>query len=183
MGRGILPVVLICRTRVRLPRRANQWLESARLASTRGAYRDRHGRRKRDAMDVSARKTSAADTYGKIVWSWRPDAGVKLVRDERGSDGGYQARHSRESAYTPSNRSCRECRMFRRTCGNCRLLFLLQAGHRCVRCTGIPCALFSDRARTMHDSGISCRGNAQSRPLNCHGSLQAHHPVLQTRST
>src|ERR1700761_301501 len=44
--------------------------------------------------------------------------------------------------------------MFRRTCGDCRLLFLLQAGHRCVRCTGIPCALSMRGTRTMHYPGI-----------------------------
>jgi hypothetical protein len=54
-------------------------------------------------MGVLARKTSAADAYGKIAWSRPPDAEVKLVRDERMSDGGYQARHPGESAYKPSN--------------------------------------------------------------------------------
>jgi hypothetical protein len=36
---------------------------------------------------------------GEVVWSWRPDAGAKLVRSKlllRG-DGGYQARHTGES--------------------------------------------------------------------------------------
>src|ERR1700760_205517 len=66
---SILPVVLICRTRACLPRRANHWFQSSRLASTRGAYRDRHGRWMRDAVGVSARKTGAADAYGQIVWS------------------------------------------------------------------------------------------------------------------
>ena len=46
------------------------------------------------------RKTNAANVDGEVVWSWRPDAGVKLVRSKlllRG-DGGYQARHTGESA-------------------------------------------------------------------------------------
>ena len=51
-------------------------------------------------MGVLARKTSVAGAYGKIVWSWSPDAGIKLVRDERASDGGYQARHSGYSIHT-----------------------------------------------------------------------------------
>jgi hypothetical protein len=34
------------------------------LASIRGAYRDRHGRGKRDAMDVKARQASVAGTDG-----------------------------------------------------------------------------------------------------------------------
>jgi len=33
----------------------------------------------RDAMDVLARATSAANAYGKTVWSWSPDAGIKLA--------------------------------------------------------------------------------------------------------
>jgi hypothetical protein len=41
-------------------------------------------------MDVLARETSVAGTDGEIVWSWRPDAGVKSLGIPRG-DGGYQA--------------------------------------------------------------------------------------------
>src|SRR5689334_1635101 len=63
----------------------------------RGALRDRHERWVRDAMDVFARKTSGESTDGEGVWSWPPDAGVKLARSFAG-DGGYQARHPGESA-------------------------------------------------------------------------------------
>jgi hypothetical protein len=35
---------------------------------------------------------------GKSVWSWPPDAEVKLCQDVWQSDGGYQARHPGESA-------------------------------------------------------------------------------------
>jgi hypothetical protein len=44
-------------------------------ASTRGAYRDRHGRWVRDAVDVMAAqrkhfaRTSGADADGEVVWS------------------------------------------------------------------------------------------------------------------
>ncbi len=31
----------------------------------------------RDAVDASCRKTNGSFAYGKTVWSWRPDAGVK----------------------------------------------------------------------------------------------------------
>jgi hypothetical protein len=44
--------------------------------------------------------------------------------------------------------------MFRRTCGDCRLLFLLQAGRGCDRCTGIPCALLTRGTMMMHHSGM-----------------------------
>ena len=33
------------------------------------------------------RSTSAADAYGEVVWSWRPDAGVKFAEKSAG-DGG-----------------------------------------------------------------------------------------------
>jgi|tagenome__1003787_1003787.scaffolds.fasta_scaffold16125492_1 hypothetical protein len=42
--------------------------------------------------------------HGEIAWSWRPDAGVKLVvpsLTKRAGDGGYQARYTEESAYKP----------------------------------------------------------------------------------
>jgi hypothetical protein len=51
----------------------------------RGAYRDRHERWVRDAVDAAASGariacwTIDAFAYGKAVWSWRPDAGVKLA--------------------------------------------------------------------------------------------------------
>jgi hypothetical protein len=37
----------------------------------------------RDAMDAAARETSATVAYGEVVWSRRPDAGVKFVRGKR----------------------------------------------------------------------------------------------------
>jgi len=51
--------------------------------------------------------------------------------EQSACDGGYQARHPGESTEQPLKPSRREGRMFRRTCGDCRLLFLLQAGHGC----------------------------------------------------
>src|SRR5712691_9670974 len=54
------------------------------LVSTRGAARDRHGRWERDAMDAHRRArftcaTSGVCADGEVVWSWRSDAGAKLV--------------------------------------------------------------------------------------------------------
>jgi len=44
----------------------------------RGAYRDRHGRWARDAMaEVSRGRRAREFSDGEVVWSWRPDAGVK----------------------------------------------------------------------------------------------------------
>jgi len=42
-----------------------------------GAYRDRHGRRAGCDGRFSAARRAAREADGEIVWSWRPDAGVK----------------------------------------------------------------------------------------------------------
>ncbi len=52
-----LPVVLICRMPVGLPKTPNQPHISRRPASSRGALRGRHERWVRDAMDAAARET------------------------------------------------------------------------------------------------------------------------------
>jgi hypothetical protein len=63
----------------------------------RGAYRDRHEAWCGMRWTCWRGQTSGANADGKAVWSCPPDAGDKLV-DNFTSDGGYQARHSRESA-------------------------------------------------------------------------------------
>src|SRR2546430_17206459 len=47
----------------------------------------------RDAMDAAFSTANGSAAYGEVVWSWRRDAGVKLLRSKllRG-DGGKQAR-------------------------------------------------------------------------------------------
>src|SRR6185312_9628500 len=80
--------------------------------SARGALRHRHGRGARDAVDALARQANALKADGQSVWSCPPDAGDKFV-DDFTSDGGYQARHSRESAEQAVKPSRGECRMIR----------------------------------------------------------------------
>ena len=58
---------------------------------TKGAARDRHGLRGRDAVDADAPITNGVDADGEAVWAWHPDAGVKSARRSAG-DGGQQAR-------------------------------------------------------------------------------------------
>jgi hypothetical protein len=77
-----LPVVPICRMRAALSKDPNQQHICAVPLSQKGALRDRHERRKRDAMDAAARATSAAEADGEVVWSWRPWAGVKFANDD-----------------------------------------------------------------------------------------------------
>ena len=38
-------------------------------ASSRGAFRDRHGRGRRDAVDAEALLTNSAEADGEVVWS------------------------------------------------------------------------------------------------------------------
>ena len=53
----------------RFRRRANHLYKLARLVPTRGAYRDRHGRRARDAMDVEVLLTNGTDADDEVVWA------------------------------------------------------------------------------------------------------------------
>ena len=55
----------------RFPRRANHLYKLGRLAPTRGAARDRHGRRARDAVDAAVREANAPMRTAK---SCGPDA-------------------------------------------------------------------------------------------------------------
>jgi hypothetical protein len=82
-----LPVVPMCRIPSGLPEHPNQWLSFLRPALTRGAFRDRHERWARDAMDATHRsaifaRTSDVFADGEVVWSWRPDAGAKFRNDD-----------------------------------------------------------------------------------------------------
>src|SRR5262249_9027605 len=97
-------------------------------ASAGGAYRDRHGRGKRDAVD--ARRLSALCAWtkayladGQAVWSCPPDAGVKscgtfrkaTVANKPGTPG-----RARSKPLKPLRRECRcsggTCRCLRAQC-------------------------------------------------------------------
>jgi hypothetical protein len=68
-------------------------------------------------MDAEASKTNEAKADGEVVWSWRPDAGVKFrgtIREATvAKEPGYRGEH--EVNRKPSRR---ECRIVRRTCGD-----------------------------------------------------------------
>ena len=66
------------RKNIHLPFFVNTCISLAIPLHSRGAFRDRHERWRRDAVDVSAQQTSAFDADGQAVWSCPPDAGVKL---------------------------------------------------------------------------------------------------------
>jgi hypothetical protein len=59
----------------------------------RGAGRDRHERAVGCGGRESLRETNARVADGEAVWSWRPDAGVKFLRNKfLRDDGGKKAR-------------------------------------------------------------------------------------------
>ena len=80
---------------------------------------------------------------------------------------------------TPLKPSRREGRMFGQSPGDCRLLFLLQAGHGCGLHPAFPApSVDFEGARMMHNSGTMCRGTANmcvdvSLILGCHAPLPA----------
>jgi hypothetical protein len=53
--------------------------------------------------------------------------------------------------------------MFGWTCGDCRLLIFLQAGHGLRPAPGIPCALSFSKGLLQRNSGIGCRENVSAR--------------------
>jgi hypothetical protein len=52
----------------------------------------------RAAVDAEGAWTTALKAYGKGVWSWLPDAGVKFAAQGSADDGGNKARFTEESA-------------------------------------------------------------------------------------
>jgi hypothetical protein len=49
---------------------------------------------------LMARETNALEADGEVVWSWRPDAGVKLA-EQSVDDGGKRARSPGRARYKP----------------------------------------------------------------------------------
>jgi hypothetical protein len=62
-------------------------------------------------MDAKVSLTSDTDADGKVVWSWRPDAGVK-VAGQSANDGGKRARSPGRARYKPLKPLRREGRVF-----------------------------------------------------------------------
>jgi hypothetical protein len=94
---------------------------STHPVATRGAYRDRHGRGRRGAVDAADVQRAYAPTnssaaYGEIVRSRSPDAGIKLADDESAGDGGQTARRAEEITYKPSNHCAGNAGSFRLPC-------------------------------------------------------------------
>src|SRR5438105_5574914 len=122
-----LPVVLLCRRPTALPKTPNQLHSPAVPPRSRGAFRDRHERWVRDAVDVGGAADESADLRTAkpcgpdaptLASSWRSDPQAMVARKP-----GHQGEHviSRKPLR-------REGRTVWRTCGDyARALFCLRA--------------------------------------------------------
>jgi len=89
---------------------------------------------------------------GEAVWSWRPDAGVKLATmpAHHADDGGKKARSPRRARSKPFKPLRREGRVhLGSTCGSCPVLFFTHGGRGCQPASGLPCAL-SPKMGALH---------------------------------
>src|ERR1700737_4426108 len=84
-----------------------------------------------------ARQTSGRDADGEVVWSWRPDAGVKLAGSVPPMTVAKKPGHrgEREGSRKPS---CRESRMFPVEPVVLPPCFLLHGTHGCNRHPAFP---------------------------------------------
>ena len=167
-------------------------------ASARGAYRDRHDTRggMRWAPGVAAWLGRADERLGahvENVWSWHLDAdatpAVTMIRRSRGQDsrspGRVRIRRQSIAQGMPVDGW---------TGGDCRLLFLLQAGHGLRPAPGIPCALAFKRvtskrtaravraARQRNRAWVNCLGELMTARGGPWGSQRQRAPARQVRS-
>jgi hypothetical protein len=98
------------------------------------------------------RATNDANADGQGVWSWHPDAGVKLammlrIASHRADDGGNKARSPRRARYTPLKPLRGECRVNRCDRGDyARMLILFcMRDCGCIERPAFP-APFAQRA-------------------------------------
>jgi hypothetical protein len=159
----------------------NHPYNSRHPAPMRGAYRDRHGRWVRDAMDVAA--SGATESQGELRLvsdrparrrlALKPVAGVKLMETCRALPGFgrspiRQRRRpkefgSGESALYALKPLRREGRVFRRTLRS--PVCILCARSRVLRAPGFPCALFDfEGTADRIPPGASRRENAMVCP-------------------
>src|ERR1700736_2060650 len=94
----------------------------------------------------SARQTSVRDADGEVVWSWRPDAGVKLRSDFCAATVAKEPGHrgEREVSRKPSRR---ESRMFPVEPVVLPPCFFLHGTHGCNRHPAFPAPSASQGAK------------------------------------
>ena len=148
----------------RLRRRANQWPQSARLVPTRGAYRDRHGRWARDAMDALLRETSAATRTAKSCGPDLPTLGSSLCVTSAQSTVAKKPGTPRRARISRQTNRAGNAGCFGVPVVTCLRAFLsCTQGCGCDRCTGIPCALLLLRDNDDASLGRICAAGMRSR--------------------
>ena len=107
--------------------------------------------------------TNAQPADGKVVWSWSPDAGIKLAETTSAGDGGKKARSPRRSRRKPLKPLRGECRaktgvtvVTTRVCS----LYLACEAAGALGAPGIPGALTLSVERL-------CKTRALSAPRDC----------------
>ncbi len=119
---------------------------------------------------AQACSTNDADADGEVVWSWRPDAGVKPAGRLAG-DGGKRARSPRRARRKPLKPLRGESRLIPSEPVVTTLVcfFILHARLRVQRAPGFPCALCFWASGSCTNSGASRRERAAVRPCTWRG--------------
>ena len=114
---------------------------------------------------VRAGESSLTD--GEGVWSWSPDAGIKLAGDEPAGDGGYKARYTGESGGISRKPFCRECRNVRRALGfELVCLSLCTRGRGCDVHPAFPAPSVLGRHEVLAKLGQIMPGERKRSPQN-----------------
>src|SRR5262249_45000967 len=143
---------------------ANHPYSLPRPAPTGGAYRDRHGRGVRDAMDALARETSAARGGRRSRVVLMPRRWHQALGDEPGATEANKPGTPGRARSKPEAPLRRECRLSRLPCcclACARVHFLCTQGSRVRPAPGIPCALFvrgRNESTTRADAAARMRG-------------------------
>jgi hypothetical protein len=103
--------------------------------------------------------TKALEADGEAVWSWRPDAGVKLAGSILPMTVARKPGHRGERGIS-RNPPRRECRIASAepVCSCAFFCALLHTRPRVQRAPGIPCALSSERAERLPQNSRAMRG-------------------------
>ena len=172
----------LARKTFRLNRRANQLYQLAPSHPDEGRIASRHERGSRcggrsSAGAQIARTTNGAVADGEVVWSWRPDAGVKLRGGIRQATVAKKPGHrgELEVSRNPSRREGRSVSA-EPVCSCAFLCTILHTRPRVQRAPGFPCALCSQEGERNPKLGQHHAARMRSACLcgrisNCHRPL------------
>jgi hypothetical protein len=148
---------------MRLRRRANQWFLFARLALTRGAYRDRHGRWARDAMDAVVWPDERRQCGRRSRVVLMPRRWHQVDGGNSANDGGKQARSPGRARRKPLKPLRGECRAFFGVTVVTMLVCFLLCTQGCGRAErpAFPAPSMLKGGRYLDNSGVLRRENAR----------------------